>query len=113
MNIQTVNVLDFKALTYEKLKPTKYNHFQKGNTFRNSIGHTDSPECLCQNSEESPLHYFLECFLYLPGRQALFGLFEHYIQNFPNLSKKGNWKLSCKVLTMIKKIFTSQMCPLQ
>ena len=38
--------------------------------------------------EESPLHYFLECFLYLPERQALFGLFEHYIPNFPNLSSK-------------------------
>ena len=105
-NIQTLNLFDFKAFTNEKLKPNKYKYFQKGNKFSNSlltrirvgrsqlnqhkfsIGHADSPECLCHHREESPLHYFLECFLYLPERQALFGLFEHYIPNFPNLSRK-------------------------
>ena len=38
--------------------------------------------------EESPLHYFIDCFLYLPERQTLFDLFEHYIPNFKNLNKK-------------------------
>ena len=104
-SVQSLNLFNFKISTNQK-KPTKYKHFQKGNKFSNSlltqirvgrsylnqhkfsIGHADSPECLCHHREESPLHYFLECFLYSPERQALFGLFEHYIPNFLNLSKQ-------------------------
>ena len=47
----------------------------------------DSPECLCHHREESPLHFFIDCFLYLPERQTLFERFEHYIPNFPNFPK--------------------------
>ena len=84
----------------------RYKHFSKGNKYTNSlltririgrsylnqhkfsIGHADSPECLCHHREETPSHYFLECFLYSPERQALFGLIEHYIPNFPNFTKQ-------------------------
>ena len=38
--------------------------------------------------EESPSHYFLDCFLYLPERQILFDLFEHFIPNFKTFTKK-------------------------
>ena len=53
-----------------------------------SIGHADSPECLCHHREETPLHYFLECFLYSQERQALFGLIEHYIPNLSSFTKQ-------------------------
>ena len=105
-NIQSSNLTDFKTFTKTELKPQKYKHFAKGNKHSNSlltrirvgrsylnqhkfsIGHADSPECLCHHREESPSHYFLDCFLYSPERQALFSLIEHYIPNFPNFSKQ-------------------------
>ena len=52
------------------------------------IGKVNSPECLCHCKEESPQHFFIECFLYSQERQHLFDLFEHYIPNFKKLSKK-------------------------
>ena len=99
------NITDFKTFT-NTMKPTRYKHFQKGNKYANSLltrirvgrsqlnqhtfslGQIDSPECLCHHREESPMHYFLDCFLYLQERQAMFQLFEHYIPNFTNFSKK-------------------------
>ena len=96
------------------MKPKKYKYFQKGNKFSNtlltrirtgrsylnqhkfSIGHAESPECLCLHREESPLHYFLECFLYSPERQALLSLFEHYIPSFPNFSKQKKLEILLK-----------------
>ena len=33
------------------------------------------------------MHYFLDCFLYLPERQRLLTLIEHYIPKFSSLSK--------------------------
>ena len=105
-NIQASNLSDFKTYTGKEIKPQKFKHFSKGNKFSNSlltrirvgrsylnqhkflIGHTDSPQCLCHYREESPSHYFLDCFLYTPERQALFGLIEHYIPKFLNFSKQ-------------------------
>ena len=55
---------------------------------RYTIGLSDSPQCLCHHREESPLHFFIDCFLYLPERQTLFERIEHYIPNFPNFSKQ-------------------------
>ena len=55
------------------------------NIHRGAKGH-DSPQCHFR--EESPSHYFIDCFLYTPEHQALFGLIEHYIPNFPNYSKQ-------------------------
>ena len=105
-NIQSTNLIDFKEFTKKEMKPKRYKHFSKGNKYTNSlltririgrsylnqhkfsIGHADSPECLCHHREETPSHYFLECFLYSPERQALCGLIEHYIPNFPNFTKQ-------------------------
>ena len=88
------------------MKPTRHKHFNRGNKQSNTlltrirvgrsdlnqhkfiIGLSDTPQCLCHFREESPLHYFIDCFLYLPERQILFDLFEHYIPNFKNLNKK-------------------------
>ena len=51
------------------------------------IGLSESPQCLCHHREESPLHYFIDCFLYFLERQTLFEKIEHYIPNFPNFPK--------------------------
>ena len=53
-----------------------------------TIGLSDTPECLCHFKTESPEHFFLDCFLYSPERQSLFGLIEHYVPNFNRLNKK-------------------------
>ena len=105
-NVQGYELADFKTYTKKELKPTRYKHFSKGNKSSNklltrirvgrsylnhhqySIGLSGSPQCLCHFREESPLHYFIDCFLYLPERQALFSLIEHYIPHFTNLNKK-------------------------
>jgi hypothetical protein len=34
------------------------------------------------------LTFFLDCFLYLPKRQTLFDLIEHFIPNFKKLTKQ-------------------------
>ena len=52
------------------------------------LGLADSPECDCHYKNESPEHYFVDCFLYSPERQTLFSLFEHHIPNFNRLPKK-------------------------
>ena len=44
--------------------------------------------CLRHHREESPKHYFLECFLYSQERQTLFDMIEHYIPKFKRLNKK-------------------------
>ena len=95
---------DFKNYTKD-LKPTRYKHFAKGNKYSNSlltkirvgrsqlnqhtfsIGLTENPKCLCHFKEESPLHYFIDCFLYTQERQTLFSLIEHYYPHFKNLNK--------------------------
>ena len=105
-NVQHKPLLEFKEYTNNELKPPKYKHFSRGNKFSNSlltkirigrsdlcqhkftIGLSDSPQCLCYFREESPLHYFIDCFLYLPERQTLFSKIEHYIPQFPNLAKR-------------------------
>ena len=68
-------MIDFKAFSTKELKPQNYKHFSKGsnslltrisvgrsllNLHKFSIGHADSPECLCHHREETPLHYFLK-----------------------------------------------------
>ena len=88
------------------MKPLKLKHFSRGNKYSNtlltrirvgrsslnlhkfSIGQIESPECFCHFKEESVSHYFLDCFLYTLERRELFSIFEHYIPNFPNFTKK-------------------------
>ena len=105
-SVQCKELFEFKEYTNKELKPTKYKHFSRGKKQSNSlltkirvgcsdlnqhkftIGLTDSPQCLCHHREESPLHYFIDCFLYLPERQTLFSKIEHYIPNFKNFTKQ-------------------------
>ena len=105
-NVRTMSVTDFKDYINKKSKPPKYKHFSRGNKISNSlltklrvgrsdlnqhkftIGLVDSPQCDCLFREESTSHFFLDCFLYVPERQVLFDLFEHYIPKFKALTKK-------------------------
>ena len=110
-NVKLKNVLDFKSFVNKELKPSRHKHFAKGSKIGNSlltkirvgrsdlnqhkftIGLNDSPQCDCFFREESPLHYFIDCFLYQPERQILFDLFEHYIPNFKNLTKQKQFEM--------------------
>ena len=58
------------------------------NQHKFTIGLSESPECMCHYKTESPEHYFLDCFLYLPERRILFDLIEHYVPFFNTLNKK-------------------------
>ena len=66
------------------------------NQHKFTIGLSESPQCLCHHREESPLHYFIDCFLYLPERQTLFDRIGHYIPNFKNLTKQRKLDLILK-----------------
>ena len=95
-------------------KPQKYKHFSRGSKLGNilltrirvgrsnlnqhkfTIGMVDNPECMCHFRSESPEHFFLDCFLYLPERQILFGLIEHYVPFFPKLTKKEKLEMILK-----------------
>ena len=97
---------EFKLGVKSEIKPPKYKHFARGSKLGNTlltrirvgrsflnqhsftIGLADSPECLCHFKNESPEHYFLDCFLYSQERQTLFSLIEHHIPNFNRLTKK-------------------------
>ena len=109
--IQVLNLPDFKNSMKKMFKPNRYKHFARGSKLGNilltrirvgrsdlnqhkfTVGHVDSPECLCHFRSESPEHYFLDCFLYEPERQILFGLIEHYVPFFKNLTKKKKLEL--------------------
>ena len=99
------NLQDFKLYT-KSLKPKKVKHFNRGEKITNShltrirvgrsdlnqhkfsIGLVDTPECSCHFKEESPKHYFLDCFLYTQERQNLFSLIGHYIPKFQKMSNR-------------------------
>ena len=98
------NMNDFKIFT-NTLNPKKFKHFSRGNKYSNSlltkiriggsdlnqhkftIGLIDSPECACHYKEESPKHYFIDCFLHTQERQQLFALIGHYIAKFKQTNK--------------------------
>ena len=110
-NTQVKNLPDFKLNIKQTLKPPRYKHFSKGSKLGNclltrirvgksnlnqhqfSIGLSSSPECLCHFYNETPIHYFLACFLYLPERRILFELVEHYVPNFQRLNRKQKFDI--------------------
>ena len=105
-DIQCKDLDEFKLCTKKEIKPPRYKHFSRGSKLGNTlltrirvgrsylnqhsftIGHADSPECLCHFKSESSEHYFLDCFLYSLERQKLFSLIEHHVPNFKQLNKK-------------------------
>ena len=103
--VKCKDLIYFKQYIKTELKPPRFKHFSRGNKISNTlltrirvgrsdlyqhkftIGLVDSPECDCHFREESPSHYFLDCFLYTIKRRSLFGLIEHYIPHFNNFTK--------------------------
>ena len=110
-NVKCKDLKDFKYHIKKELKPPRYKHFARGKKISNTlltrirvgrsdlnqhkftIGLVDSPQCDCHFREESPEHYFLDCFLYTHERQTLFGLFEHYIPKFKTFTKKKKFDI--------------------
>ena len=110
-NIQAKNLSDFKMEIKQKLKPPRFKHFSKGTKLGNClltkirvgrsslnqhqfmIGLSDSPQCLCHCRNETPIHYFLDCFLYSPERRILLDLVEHYIPNFQRMNRNQKFDI--------------------
>ena len=102
IGVKNKNVKDFKIYT-KTMKPKKIKHFggkeanslltkikigrSDLNQHKFTIGLVNTPECLCHFKEESPKHFFLDCFLYTQERQNLFSLIEHYIPKFERMNK--------------------------
>ena len=77
------------------------------NQHKFTIGLIDNPECLCHFKSESPEHFFLDCFLYSPERQILFGLIEHYVPFFKNLTRKKKLEIISKGVNINDDTFLS------
>ena len=111
VSTQLLSLPDFKEQLKKELKPKKYKHFSKGskigntlltrvriersylNLHRFTIGHSESPQCLCHAKNESSVHYLIECFLYTGERQTLFNLVEHYVPKFLQLNKTEKYEV--------------------
>ena len=52
------------------------------------IGLTDNPVCTCNDGNETSLHYFLKCNLFIAERQVMFKQFEQYIPTFKSMTLK-------------------------
>ena len=72
-----------------------------------TIGLVDSPQCDCHFREESPSHYFLDCFLYSSERQVMFDLFEHYIPNFKTFNKQKKLEIILRGINIEDDYFIS------
>ena len=123
--IQLKPIDDFKIDIKNEIKPVRYKHFSRGTKLGNTlltrirvgrsllnqhgftIGHADSPECLCHYRSESPEHYFLDCFLYSPERQILYSLIEHYVPYFSRLTKKKKLDLILRGVKIDDDVFLS------
>ena len=124
-NVKCKSVPDFKDYINQESKPPRYKHFARGNKLSNSlltkirvgrsdlnqhkftIGLVESPQCDCFHREESPSHYFLDCFLYLPERQVMFDLFEHYIPKFKTFSKSRQLNIILRGINLEDDYYTS------
>ena len=53
------------------------------------------------------MHFFLDCFLYLPERQTLLTLIEHYIPKFASLTKKKKMDIILRGLNIDNPDFLS------
>ena len=108
---QAMALPDFKEKVKTSLKPDKIKHFSKGSKLGNilltrirldrsylnlhkfTIGHSDTPECMCHAKQELSLHFIIDCFLYSNECQTLFNLVEQFIPNLKLLTKLENMKL--------------------
>ena len=57
------------------------------NLHKYTIGHSDTPECMCHAIQGLSLHFIIDCFLYSNEDQTLFNLVEQFIPNFKTFNK--------------------------
>ena len=103
---QNTHIFDeFKVKLKSKLKPSRYKHFSYGSRLGNKlwtrirlgrsslnahsfeIQKVGSPSCLCHFRNETPMHYFLDCFLYTIERQLLIDQVGQLVANFDKMPK--------------------------
>ena len=103
---QNTHIFDeFKLKLKSKLKPVRFKHFSYGSRLGNKlwtrirlgrsslnahgfeIQKVDSPSCLCHFKNETPMHYFLDCFLYTIERQLLFDQVGLLVADFNQMPK--------------------------
>ena len=114
VSTQMMGLIDFKCKLKQELKPIKFRHYSKGSKLGNTlltrirlersdlnlhkftVGHSESPECLCHSKRESSQHYLIDCFLYSSERQTLFDRVEHFIPNFKRFSKSRKYEILVK-----------------
>ena len=101
-----LQIEDFKNLWKLDFAPKRYKFMSRGSKQGNrlltrirvgrsylkshsySIGLSDTPHCSCDDSTiESPLHFFINCPLYVEERRTMFTTFEHFIRRFSHFSK--------------------------
>ena len=101
---------DFKNELKLLLKPPTHKHFRLGhksvntlmtlfrigrtqlNSHRFTIGLSETDRCDC-GSIESPIHYFLDCSLYLADRIKLVDKLINIIPNFNNINRQRQLEL--------------------
>ena len=63
-----------------------------GRSYLNShsfaIQMSPSPECSCHFPDESPTHFFIDCFMWTEERRTMLGVFEHFIPSFSTFTKQ-------------------------
>ena len=107
---QLMALSDFKTKLKANLKPDKIKHFANGSKVGNilmtrirldrsdlnlhkfTIGHSDTPQCMCHAKQESSLHYLIDCFLYSNERQTLYNLVEQFIPKFKTFNKAKKYE---------------------
>ena len=107
---QSMELSDFKTKLKSCLKPDKIRHFANGSKIGNilltrvrldrsdlnlhkfTIGHSETPQCLCHARQESSLHFLIDCFLYSNERQTLFDLVEQFIPKFKTFTKAKKYE---------------------
>ena len=55
-------------------------------------GHTDSPKCLCENPQETTVHYLTQCWLYTEDHQILYDQVEKIYPKFKSQGQSKHYK---------------------
>ena len=98
--------LDFKNELKLQLAPKRYKFLSRGdkrgnklltqirigrsylNSHSFAIQLSQSPFCSCHFPDESPTHFFLDCFMWTEERRTMMGVFEHFLPSFSTFSKQ-------------------------
>ena len=100
-------MVEFKNALKLNYVPIKYKFLSRGDKIGNklltqirigrsylnshsfAIQMSPSPECSCNFPDESPTHFFIDCFLWTEERRTMLGVFEHFIPTFSSFTKQN------------------------